>query len=93
MIWICEECPDWGEADNDVDLAVSRQLHEDTHRGVPLEIPAEEEPVTAWAVTLTLWGVTAALGFLSAKIPALRVAVPFFVVIAGILAYNRMSGD
>jgi hypothetical protein len=91
MFWTCDECSEWGVADTEVDTAVARRRHLNTHRGEAPELEdAEEtpEPVTVLTCAWVAWGTTALLGLLSTHFPALVGVLP----LAGLVAFVATFG-
>ncbi|MER5754405.1 hypothetical protein [Streptomyces sp. NPDC002088] len=91
MFWTCDECREWGVAETDVDAAVDRQRHLNSHRGADVPPPAaEEEPDEGTVLnrTYVAWGITALLGLLSARFPSLVGVVPWAALIAFVVTYS-----
>jgi hypothetical protein len=91
VLWHCDECPAWGEADTRVDAAVDRQRHRNSHRGTDVPPPApEEEPDedTVLSRRFLAWGITVALGALSARWHELAVVVPIAALVAFVVTYS-----
>jgi hypothetical protein len=92
MFWSCETCNDWGVADNEVDLAVDRQRHKDTHgfpgTTEPQQESVEEDEDSVLGANYLAWGITALLGLLSAHWHALVGVVPLAGLIAFVLTFR-----
>lgn len=90
MFWSCERCNAWGEAGSEVDLAVDRQTHLNSHREQELaEAPQTPPEDTALNAKYAAWGVTLGLGLLSLHWESLAVVVPFAALIAWVLTYRE----